>query len=127
MEARGPEGGEIKALVRREASLAFLAFLLASQLSLPIASAKALPTVDARLRDCRSELLVEDLGFGLVTVLESEGIRIQLVYETKYKGSSIDFNWLWSSLVVKVRTEGSTLDQHFLFRVELYLLLYTTT
>ena len=70
MEARGPAGEEIKALVRRE-SLVFLAFLLASLLSLPITSAKALPTVDARLRECRMELLVEDL----VTVLESEGIK----------------------------------------------------
>ena len=74
MEARGPAGGEIKALARREASFNFLAFLLASLLSLPITSAKALPTVDARLRDCRRELLVEDLDFGLVTVLESESI-----------------------------------------------------
>jgi hypothetical protein len=71
MEARGPEGGEIKALARREASFVFLAVLLASLLSLLITSAKALP---ARLRDCRRELLVEDLDFGLVTVLESEGI-----------------------------------------------------
>jgi hypothetical protein len=76
MEARGPTGGEIKALARREASLVFLAFLLASLaslLSFPITSAKALPTVDARLRDCRMELLVDDLDFGVV-VLESEGI-----------------------------------------------------
>jgi hypothetical protein len=72
MEARGPTGGEINALARREASFVFLAFLLASLLSLPITSAKALPTVDARLRDCRMELLV-DLDFGVV-VLESEGI-----------------------------------------------------
>ena len=72
MEARGATGGEIKALARREASFVFLAFLLASLLSLPITSAKALPTVDARLRDCRMELLV-DLDFG-VAVLESEGI-----------------------------------------------------
>lgn len=73
MEARGATGGEIKALARR-ASFVFLAFLLASLLSLPITSAKALPTVDARLRDCRMELLVESLDFGLVAVLESEGI-----------------------------------------------------
>ena len=71
MEARGATGGEIKALARR-ASFVFLAFLLVSLLSLPIASAKALPTVDARLSDCRMELLV-DLDFG-VAVLESEGI-----------------------------------------------------
>lgn len=76
MEARGTTGGEIKALARREASFVFLAFLLASLLSLPITLAKALPTVDARLRDCRVELLV-DLGLGLMAVLESEGI-IQL-------------------------------------------------
>ena len=66
-------GGEIKALARREASFVFLAFLLASLLSFPITPAKALPTVDARLRDCRMELLVDDLDFG-VAVLESEGI-----------------------------------------------------
>ena len=73
MEARGPTGGEIRALARREASFVFLAFLL---LSLPITSAKALPTVDARLRDCRmEELLVDDLDFG-VAVLESEGIIV---------------------------------------------------
>jgi hypothetical protein len=75
MEARGATGGEIKALARREASFVFLVFLLASLLSLPITSAKALPTVDARLRDCRMELLVEDLDFG-VAVLESEGIKL---------------------------------------------------
>ena len=75
MEARGPTGGDIKALARREASFVFLAFLLASLLSFPITPAKALPTVDARLRDCRMELLVDDLDFG-VAVLESEGIII---------------------------------------------------
>jgi hypothetical protein len=74
MEARGATGGEIKALARRE-SFVFLAFLLASLLSLPITSAKALPTVDARLRDCRIELLV-DLDFGVV-VLDSEGIIVK--------------------------------------------------
>ena len=68
MEARGPAGGEIKALARREASLVFLTFLLAS---FPITSAKAL---EAMLRDCRKELLVKGLDFGLRTVLESEGI-----------------------------------------------------
>ena len=43
-------------------------------MSLPITSAKALPTVDAMLRECRREDLVEYLDFGLATVLESEGI-----------------------------------------------------
>ena len=77
MEARGATGGEIIALARR--SFVFLAF--ASLLSLPI-TAKALPTVDARLRDCRMELLVDDLDFG-VAVLESEGI---ITRKMKIKG-----------------------------------------
>lgn len=90
MEARGATGGEIKALARRAS---FLAFLLASLLSLPITSAKALPTVDARLRECRMEPLVDDLDFG-VAVLESEGI---IARKMKIKGRR---RRQWESLVV---------------------------
>lgn len=60
MEARGVAGLVFMALKRRELSFAFLAFLLASLLSLFMTSAKALPT-EARLRDCRMELLVVGL------------------------------------------------------------------
>lgn len=69
MDARGPDGRELRALERREVSLAFLAFLVAS-LSLLMTSAKALP-MEARLRDWRKELLVVGLDFA---GLESAGI-----------------------------------------------------
>lgn len=62
MDARGPGGRELRALERRDVSLVFLVFLVAS-LSLLITSANALPT-EARLRDCRKELLVVGLDFA---------------------------------------------------------------
>jgi len=78
MDARGPDGRELRALERRDASLAFLAFLVAS-LSLFITSAKALP-IEASLRDCRKELLVVGLDFaGLGSISESAGIVIQVM------------------------------------------------
>ena len=121
MEARGPAGG--KALARR-ASFVFLAFLLASLLSLPITSAKALPTVDARLRDCRKELLVDDLDFG-VAVLESEGI---ILVKMKYRGVVVvvvvNNRGRWGSSFVKF----NVIDQLFPFGdSELCLLLLCTT
>ena len=69
MDARGPDGRELRALERRDVSLAFLVFLVAS-LSLLITSAKAL-LMEARLRDCRKEPLVMGSDF---TGLESSGI-----------------------------------------------------
>lgn len=67
MDARGAEGTEGRTLERREE--AFLAFLLASLLSLLMASAIALL---AWLIDCRMELRVVGFDFGLADDIDIE-------------------------------------------------------
>lgn len=76
MDARGPDGRELRTLERRDVSLAFLVFLVAS-LSLLITSANALP-MEARLRDCLKEALVVGLDFW---GLESTGMVQKVVVE----------------------------------------------
>lgn len=64
IDARGPLGGSVlRALERRDDSLVFFAFFVASRPSLLMTSTNALLT-DARLRDCLMELLVVGLDFG---------------------------------------------------------------
>jgi len=97
MDARGPDGRELRALERRDVSLAFLVFLVAS-LSLLITSANALP-MEARLSDCLKEALVVGLDFR---GLESTGIAQKVVVQrtTSYSSFNRHHNLLLFVLVL---------------------------